>query len=94
MVLPSVLGSSSSRKKQNLEPKSLTFLNLLLLLGSNIMSLLTLLLDDKLEQEVSQTDLDNLFFKGKIFSKKVTTLDSIIVPLEILDTSELTTKNL
>ena len=70
MVLPSVLGSSSSRKKQNLEPKSLTFLNLLLLLGSNIMSLLTLLLDDKLEQEVSQTNLDNLFFKEKHFYRK------------------------
>jgi len=58
------------------------------------MSLLVLLQEDKLEQEVSQTDLDNLFFKGKIFSKKVASLDSIIIPLEISDTFELTTRNL
>jgi len=58
------------------------------------MSLLALLQDDKLEQEVSQTDLDNLFFKGKILSKKVISLHSIIVSLEILDTYELTTNNL
>ena len=58
------------------------------------MSLLALLQDDKLEQKVSQTNLDNLFFNGKTFSKKVISLDSIIVPLEISDTSELTTKNL
>ena len=58
------------------------------------MSLLALLQDDKLEQEVLQTDLDNLFSKEFFFSKKVTSLDSIIVSLEIWDTSELTTKNL
>ena len=58
------------------------------------MSLLTLLQDNKLEQEVSQIDLNKLFFKEKTFSKKVTSLDSIIVSLEILDTFELTTKNL
>ena len=58
------------------------------------MSLLALLRDDKLEQEISQIDLDNLFFKGKTFSKKVTSLDSIIVFLEISDTSELIIKNL
>ena len=58
------------------------------------MSLLALLQDDKLHQEASQTNLNNLFFKGKIFSKKVASLDFIIVHLEILDTSKLTTKNL
>jgi len=58
------------------------------------MSLLALLLDDKLDQVVSQTNLDNLFFKEKTFSKKVTSLDSIIVSLEILDSSKLITKNL
>ena len=58
------------------------------------MSLLALLQDDQLEQEVSQIDLDNLFFKGKTFSKKVASLDSIIVSLEISDNSELTIKNL
>jgi len=34
------------------------------------MFLLALLQDDKLEQEASQTNLDNLFFKGKTFLKK------------------------
>ena len=34
------------------------------------MSLLALLQDGKLEQEVSQTSLDNLFFKGETFSKE------------------------
>ena len=70
MASPQVLGSSSSRKEQNSEPTSVIFLDLLLLLGSKIMSLLALLQDDKLEQEVSQTDLDNIFFKEKTFSKK------------------------
>ena len=89
-----VLRSSSNRKEKNSEPKSLAFLDLLLLLDSKTMSLLAWLQDGKLEQEVSQTDLKNLFFKRKTFSKKVTSLDSIIVLLEILDTLELTTKNI